>query len=559
MRLTGDRLELSKDRNRLNPARILILLALIGVGLVILRGQQTGQVQPLFLPTPTATRNAPSYRDEARAHFTAGALDRAIAAYEEAVRVDPENVELWARLARVLTYSSALQTTLEDRQARLSGARDAIERAVELNPDDAFAHAIRTLVYDWSASAELKDIITVGDRVRVSAVIDEGGAITANMIELEGISGEEVSTEGEVEEGAALFFSAEVEAITDDAWVIGGRTVNLSPLTVIREKNRKEAFLAEAEQSAAQAARLDPESVLAIAYLAEVYVDQGNIAQANDLVGTARQRALEGDVPAEFLMDIHRVYATVLENQARYQAAIEEYLNAARVNPNMTFLYINIGANYRALRNFDLAIEYFARAASINEQIGVEDPNPYLAIGNTYARDGEFFVAALNVERALQIDTANPDIYARLGTVYFQARNYESSIPVFKCAIEGCTKRESGDLLCELGVFLCEPGSDQALELGEAVDPLPLVNETIEYYYTYGSALTFYAGSEEYEGDACADAEAVFTELMAKYGSDPLVAAIVAEGRAICASPGAFSTPTPAPIATRTPVSTGTP
>jgi tetratricopeptide (TPR) repeat protein len=330
-------------------------------------------------------------------------------------------------------------------------------------------------------------------------------------------------------------------------------------LTVIREKNRKEAFLAEAEQSAAQAARLDPESVLAIAYLAEVYVDQGNIAQANDLVGTARQRALEGDVPAEFLMDIHRVYATVLENQARYQAAIEEYLNAARVNPNMTFLYINIGANYRALRNFDLAIEYFARAASINEQIGVEDPNPYLAIGNTYARDGEFFVAALNVERALQIDTANPDIYARLGTVYFQARNYESSIPVFKCAIEGCTKRESGDLLCELGVFLCEPGSDQALELGEAVDPLPLVNETIEYYYTYGSALTFYAGSEEYEGDACADAEAVFTELMAKYGSDPLVAAIVAEGRAICASPGAFSTPTPAPIATRTPVSTGTP
>ena len=315
--------------------------------------------------------------------------------------------------------------------------------------------------------------------------------------------------------------------------MVGGRTINLSPLTVIREKNRREAFLAEAQEAAIRAGQLDPENALALAFLAEVYVDQGNVAQADDLAERAVALARQGGVAQEYLMDIHRVYATVLESQGLYLRAIEEYLEATKIRPNLTFLYLNIGANYRALRDFDTAIEYFARAAKINEQLGIEDPNPYLAIGNTYARQGEFFAAALNVERALSIDPSNPEIYARLGSVYFQARNYESAIPVFRCAIDGCGAQESGDLLCELGVFLCEPGTEQARELGEEVRGLPLVDETVEYYYTYGSALTFYAGSEDYP-QACSDAERIFTALMSKYGSDPLVSAIVAEGRAIC-------------------------
>ncbi|GEM_PF-68844 len=552
MRLTGERLELSRDRRRSNPWRVLALLTLIVGGVLLLRAEQQGEVQPLFLPTPTATRNALSHAEEAEAHFAAGNIEAAIQAYREAVSKAPNDAALWANLARLQTYSSALHTTLESRRERLAEARKSIDRAVELNPDSAFAHAIRTLVYDWSASAEVKDVITVGDRVRVVGVISEGGRITANVIELEGLGEAEARPETEVSGGAGLLFSGEVEAITQDAWVVGGRTVNLSPLTVIREKNRKEAFLAEAQEAAIRAGQLDPENALALAFLAEVYVDQGNVAQADDLAERAVALAGQGGVAQEYLMDIHRVYATVLESQGWYLRAIEEYLEAAKVRPNLTFLYLNIGANYRALRDFDTAIEYFARAAKINEQLGINDPNPYLAIGNTYARQGEFFAAALNVERALSIDPSNPEIYARLGSVYFQARNYESAIPVFRCAIDGCGEQESGDLLCELGVFLCERGTEQARERGEEVRGLPLVNETVEYYYTYGSALTFYAGSENYP-QACADAERIFTALMSKYGSDPLVSAIVAEGRAICTGdrtpePAAEPTPTLTPF-----------
>jgi hypothetical protein len=45
---------------------------------------------------------------------------------------------------------------------------------------------------------------------------------------------------------------------------------------------------------------------------------------------------------------------------------------------------------------------------------------------------GEFFISALNVERALDFNRANPDIYGLLGAVLYKARNYESSISVLK-------------------------------------------------------------------------------------------------------------------------------
>lgn len=550
MRLTGDKLSLSRDGRRTNPLRILALLAMIAGVVLLLRAQQRGEVQPLFLPTPTATRTGTSYAQEAEVHFAAGDLPAAIRTYKAGIEVDPGNAELWAMLARVQTYNSFLLTTQEERRQSLEEARGNIDQAIQVNPDNALAHTIRALVYDWSASAEVKDSITVGDQVRVSGTIVEGGTITADLIELEGLD-LEANEEAETSNGAALIFSGQVDAISDERWIVSGRTVELTPLTLIRDKNRRDVFLAEAQNAATRALQLETNYSLANAYRAEILVDQGNLAQAADLASTALTEALKQGIDPAFLMDIHRVQATVFESQGFYNSAIEEYLEAAQINPNLTILYLKIGANYRALSQFDQALEYFDKAARINAQLGIQDPNPYLAIGNTYARDGEFFVASINMQRALLISPTNPEIYARLATVFFQARNYEGSIPIFKCALRGCTAQETGDILCELGLAPnCEPGTDQAAAIGVDVRGMPLSSETVEYYYTYGSALTFYAGSDVYPA-ACDDAEDVFTELTSKYAGDALIEAIVAEGRLICSGalipteiPG---TPTPIP------------
>ena len=547
MRLTGERLRLGRNGKRSNPWRILIYIILIAGGVLLLQLEKAGQVQPLFLPAPGPTRSAQSYAGEGEVHFSAGDLEKAIGAYKLAASIEPDNVDLWYKLARIQTYSSDLLTTSEARRTRLAEARESIERAIEVDPENTIAYAIRALVYDWSATAELKDSIWVGDVVRIQAVIDEGGGLTARIIEL--ADSAELG-ESMMEQETMYIFSGVVEDISQDAWRVNGRTVTRNSRTLIRDPNRREEFLTEAEASATHAQRLDPNNNLALAFYAEVLVDMQKFAQALDLSQRAAEVVDQAGDQYEYSMDIYRVYGTVLENHGYYLRAIEEYQKAERLSPNLTFLSLSIGANYRRLRDVGRALEYFEKAAQINHQLGIMDPTPYLAIGKTYQQQGEFFIAAINIARALAMNPGNPDIYGRLGIAYFQARNWESAMAILKCAVRGCTVEESREHLCRFVYRSDDLECEEGQKFDQGVRGLELGSSSLEYYYTYGSVLAAYNGHEDYP-NVCSEAEDIFDELMAQYGDDPIVSAIVIEGRAICASPGStpdlLSTPTPFP------------
>ena len=104
-----------------NIYRLFFLVVMILGGVWLIRKVDRGEVKPLFLPTATPTRYAESFSMEGDAQFTAGNMDKAIEAYKEAVRVDPNNAEVWAKLARIQTYSSSLLTTDDDQRERLGG------------------------------------------------------------------------------------------------------------------------------------------------------------------------------------------------------------------------------------------------------------------------------------------------------------------------------------------------------------------------------------------------------------------------------------------------------
>ena len=434
-KLTGRQPTFSTKKPPFSLTRVIILVALIGVGLWFAYQihDSEGMFEPLFLPTPTATRTVDSLVLEGQALFDAGEIYNpverdAIDAYKDVLENNPENAQARAELARLLTYSSALLSTAEDRTERLSLARQEILWAVELAPDDSTVQAIRALVLDWSATSS---------------------------------------------------------ATSED---------------------ERQAWLNEAEQAANLAITLDPNNSLALAFYAEVLLDQNQKARAEE---SARLAVNQGPD----LMDTHRVYGTVLESLGEYRYAIEEFEKAAEINPNLTFLYIRIGVIYRALKVYDTALEYFAKAIAINENNGVQDPLPYIAIAKTYSRDGEFFIAAINGEKAIAINPTNANTYGQLGDIYVRARNYEGALPVLKCAVAGCTAEEN-----EVG--------------GVAVQALELNNFDVAYYYArYASVLAALSRPEQ---NYCPEALEIQAELSSVYGGDPTLMSIVAENEAIC-------------------------
>jgi tetratricopeptide (TPR) repeat protein len=298
--------------------------------------------------------------------------------------------------------------------------------------------------------------------------------------------------------------------------------------------DRAPALLTEAEQEAIRALQLDNTNVLALAYYAEILIDQQNITQGEQNILQALERGQD-------LMDVHRVYAYLLETEGLYSKAIAEYDKAIAIAPNLTFLYLRAGANYRQLAFistieaqrlalYDKSLEYFASAAKINEQLGVKDPIPYLSIAKTYSQLGEYYAAGRNVQKALTFDPSNPDVYGQLGIVFTHSRNFEGAIPALKCAIKGCTAQES----CEARGG-CDTGDN-----GTAVQGMELSQSSIVYYFSYVSNL---AALSRPKSNQCPEARSVIAEIRAGgFGSDPIVSQILKENENICDLVGAGRT-----------------
>jgi tetratricopeptide (TPR) repeat protein len=288
-----------------------------------------------------------------------------------------------------------------------------------------------------------------------------------------------------------------------------------NPLVSAEQRND---MLVEAEREASRAFQLDPENALALAFYAEILADEQKWTQAEKYAAQAVTLGPE-------LMDTHRVYGYVLETLGQYNSAIQQYQEAVRLNPNMTFIYVRIGQNFReGIRNPDRALEYFDRAAKINQALGVQNPLPYIEIARTYTQIGQFFAASINAEKALELDPTNAHTYGQLGIIFRRARNYEGAMSLLQCAVVSCTAEEN-----EMGKI--------------AVQGLPLTSVTVAYYYVeYGTNLAFLSRPNE---NYCPQALEVLSHVREAYADDPILMGIVEDSEGICSRLNAGQAPGP--------------
>jgi tetratricopeptide (TPR) repeat protein len=285
----------------------------------------------------------------------------------------------------------------------------------------------------------------------------------------------------------------------------------------------------EAEQAVTKAILLDETNALAQVFRAEIMIDQQRWDQAESAMNAALQREPN-------MWDAHRVRGLFLEYQGYYQESIEAFERAVELAPNMTFLYIKLGMSYRNMalntappankRLYETAIDKFAQAVDLNKQLGVEDPLPYLGIGRTYAQLGEFYISSLNMNTALQINPYNADVYAQLGMVYRQARNYEDAITALGCAVDGC----SADVTCNLR------GCDPELDPPIVIEGMELNGLTVVYYYTYASLLAgMYLPRDVRRSSYCDDSTRLIQEIRTStYANEQIILDILAESEFIC-------------------------
>ncbi|HEX7619668.1 MAG TPA: tetratricopeptide repeat protein [Anaerolineales bacterium] len=452
------------QRRTSNLYRLFGLAFFILAGAWVISRLTTGEIRNPFDPTPTPTRTINSWVLEGEASFEAGNLPAAITAYQEAVKVDPNNAGVLAELARIQTYSSRLLSNDTDRLARLTDALKSADQAKAIAPDDGNVLAIRAFVLDWNADPNLDPLRT------------------------------------------------------------GGKTAG--------------KLMIEAEQEALRAISVDGKDPLALAFYAEILIDEQKWTQAQPNIQSALQLGPQ-------VMDVHRVYGYYLESNKYYSQAIEEYQKALTVNPNLTFLYISIGHNYRALaldtplgyqqtQFYNQALESYAKAVRLNEHLKIRDPSPYLAIAKTYAQQGEFFAAALNAQKAIELDPENADLYGQLGNVYKRGRNFETAIVALKCAVRGCTAADS--CVARNGCPAGDPGN--------AVQPLALNPVSAYYYLDYGSVLSAWPNLPGY----CTEAVDVLTIVRNAYPDTVDIVRNADVGLSICANVKASWTQTPTPV-----------
>ncbi|HEY5119438.1 MAG TPA: tetratricopeptide repeat protein [Anaerolineales bacterium] len=118
-----------KSPRRFNLALIFILCVLIVLA-ALFQAYVVPSIPPPFLPTPTATRPAASYADDAAKLFLDGKLTDSVKMYKQAILLAPTNSDLYVAASQVQIFAHDYQGALENAQNAVLRSKSAVAYSV---------------------------------------------------------------------------------------------------------------------------------------------------------------------------------------------------------------------------------------------------------------------------------------------------------------------------------------------------------------------------------------------------------------------------------------------
>jgi tetratricopeptide (TPR) repeat protein len=283
------------------------------------------------------------------------------------------------------------------------------------------------------------------------------------------------------------------------------------------------------------AARAEPPSPDAFHYLGRC---QLGLERPEDAAASLR-RALElsaGPVVDEVrLGGIHYLLGLALRKQGRADEAAAHFAEAEKNSARRTLGSREYLARYLAdlpdtggvaaalpavMDASPLAGIPAASRAALRAQVRAALARSYLNLGILHAQAERFARAADELERAAQVDPEFPQVQYSLGVAQFNARRFARAQGPLARALAASPQDPSIRRMLALA-WLNTDAYDKAAELLEA-DPERASDPSLEY--AYGLALV--------RSGRAADAEAVFSRLLARHGDTPELRVVLGQAHA---------------------------
>lgn len=151
---------------------------------------------------------------------------------------------------------------------------------------------------------------------------------------------------------------------------------------------------------------------------------------------------------------LHHILALALDGQGKYEASVNSYQQAIKLQPNMPDLYYNLGTAYSRLNQFSEAEDAFQKAIKQNPSFF----EAYGNLGTIYQRLGNLDAAITSYQAGLKINSQDARGHFNLGTALRDKGDLTAAIASYQQAIKlfpnytdaynnlGETLRDHGDM-----------------------------------------------------------------------------------------------------------------